>query len=321
MADAGAAPRVILARMDRLEAMRVFARVVERRSFAHAGRDLLLSRSKVSDAVRQLEERLGARLLQRSTRQVVPTAEGEAYHLRCLAILAEVEDAEAALGTTEPRGPLRIDGPGVLVRHFLLPGLPAFLARHPGIALHIGENDRLVDLVREGIDCVLRVGQLASSGLVARKVAMLDECTLASPAYLAAQGTPRTLDELEGHEMIGFVSSATGAVIPLEFQTDRGLRQIVLPTSVTVSSTMLNVELARQGLGLIQVPRYSREEDLAAGHLVEVLPAHRPTPSQVSILYPEGRQLSSRARVFMEWVAERFQPRREAKGRKRQRRQ
>ena len=186
--------------------------------------------------------------------------------------------------------------------------------------MHIGENDRLVDLVREGgSDCVIRVGQLASSGLVARKIAMLDECTLASPAYLAAHGTPRTLDDLDGHRMIGFVSSATGAVVPLEFQTDRGLRQITLPTSVTVSSTMLNVELARQGLGLIQVPRYSREADIAAGDLVEVLPAHRPTPSPVSILYPQGRQLSSRARVFVDWAAERFAPRREVNGRKRQR--
>lgn len=292
--------------MDRFEAMRVFTRVVERRSFAQAAHDLLLSRSKVSDVVRQLEDRLGARLLQRTTRQVAPTPEGQAYHRRCLAILADLEEAEAVAADAEPRGPLRIDVSGDLARRYLVPGLPDFLARYPGIAMHVGEGDRLVDLVREGVDLVIRVGEPADSGLIARRIAVLEECTLAAPAYLAAHGVPETLDDLDRHRMIGFVSSATGAVIPLEFQTDEGLRRFALPTSITASSALMNAALARAGLGLIQVPRYRYEDDMAAGRLIEVLSAHPPAPSPVSILYPANRQLSLRARVFIDWAAEKF---------------
>ncbi len=292
--------------MDRVETMRVFARVVERRSFAHAAQDLLLSRSKVSEAVRQLEARLGVLLLQRTTRQVVPTADGEIYHRRCLAILADIDEAETMLSETEPRGPLRIDVAGDLARCYLVPHLAGFLARYPGIALHIGEGDRMVDLVREGVDCVVRVGELSSSGLVARRVTQLEECTLASPAYLAAHGVPASLEELEGHRMIGFVSSSTGAVMPFEFQTEAGLRQVMLQVSVTVSSAMMNAALAKQGLGLVQVPRYRYAEDIAAGRLVEILKAYPPRPSPVSILYPENRKLASRARVFIDWAVRCF---------------
>ena len=256
--------------------------------------------------MQQLEARLGARLLQRTTRQVTPTPEGDLFHRRCLAILADIDEAEAVVSEAVPRGPLRIDMTGKLARHYLVPGLPEFLARYPGIRLHIGEGERIVDLVHEGVDLVVRVGEPADSGLKVRRLAMLPECTLASPEYLATHGVPATLDDLGGHCMIGFVSSATGAVMPLEFQTEAGLREVMLPASITVSSATMNFALAQRGLGLIQVPRYRSEEDITAGRLVEVLPAHPPTPSPVSILYPGSRQLSSRARVFIDWVAARF---------------
>ena len=149
----------------------------------------------------------------------------------------------------------RVDVSGGLARHFLVPSLPDFRARHPGIALHLGEGDRLVDLVREGVDLVIRVGEPADSGLIARRLTLFEECTLASPGYLAAHGAPSSLEDLGGHRMIGFVSTATGAVIPLEFQTEHGVRRMTLPISVTVTSHLMNVALAREGLGLIQVPR------------------------------------------------------------------
>lgn len=295
--------------MDHIEAMRTFARVVDRGSFAQAARDLRLSRSKASDAVRQLEARLGAKLLERTTRMVTPTPEGEAYHRRCLKILADLDDAESGFSLNRPRGPLRVDAPGELARHFLVPGLNAFLGDHPEIDLHLGEGDRLVDLVREGVDLVIRVGVPAESSLVARRVAMLEECTLASPAYLAAHGCPRTPDELDGHRMIGFVSSLTGSVIPLEFTIDGETKRILLPTSITVSSAMMNAALAREGFGLIQVPRYRYVDDIAAGRLVEVMPGFPPSPSPVMILYPDGRLLASRARAFIDWAAGRFSAR------------
>ena len=203
--------------MDRLDAMRLFTRIVERRSFTLAAQDIGLPRSTATDAVRQIEARLGVRLLQRTTRHVSPTLDGETYYQRCLAILAEVEDAESAFGGIKPRGQLRIDVHGTLLRRLLLPALPRFLATYPDLRLHIGEGDRLVDLVREGVDCVLRAGDLHDSAMVARRIAMIDEVTCASPAYLRAHGTPRSLADLDGHKMIGFVSSATGRVLPLEF--------------------------------------------------------------------------------------------------------
>jgi len=292
--------------MDKLDAMRLFTRVVERRSFTLAAQDLGLPRSTVTEAVQQLEARLRTRLLQRTTRQVSPTLDGEAYHRRCLAILAEIEDAEAGFGDAKPRGLLRVDVHGTLARHFVLPGLPRFLARYPDLQLHIGEGDRLVDLIREGIDCVLRVGDLQDSAMVGRRIAELDEATCASPAYLDEHGTPQSPDDLAGHRMIGFISSATGSFFPLEYCAAGALRQITLPVTVSVAGAETNVAAARLGLGLIQVPRYHVQADLDAGTLVEILRGY-PSPARpVSLLYPRNRQLSPRVRVFIDWLSREF---------------
>src|SRR5262245_5042180 len=204
--------------MDRLGAMRVFARVVERRSFTLAAEDLSLPRSTVTDAVKQVEQRLGVRLLQRTTRHVSPTLDGEAYYQRCVTILADIEDAEGAFVGVKPRGLLRVDVHGTLARHFVLPSLPSFLRTYPNIEIFMSEADRFVDPVREGSDCVLRVGVLRDSDMIARQVAMLEEITVAAPAYIEAHGRPQHPDMLaSGHRMVGYHSSALGAVLPLEF--------------------------------------------------------------------------------------------------------
>jgi DNA-binding transcriptional LysR family regulator len=292
--------------MDRFDAMRVFTRIVERRSFTLAAQDLSLPRSTVTEVVQQLEARLGVRLLQRTTRHVMPTLDGEAYHRRCLAIIADVEEADAAFRDAKPSGLLRVDVHGTLARHFLLPGLPAFLERYPGLELHLGEGDRLVDLVREGIDCVLRAGDLQDSGMIARRVALLGEATCASPAYLARHGIPATPGDLEGHRMIGFVSSATGSFFPLHFTVDGVLKRVTLPAPVSVVNAETNVVAARLGLGIIQVPRYHLEADLATGSLVEILADYPSPPLPVSLLYPHSRQLSPRVRVFIDWLTKEF---------------
>ncbi|HEX7803701.1 MAG TPA: LysR family transcriptional regulator [Pseudoxanthomonas sp.] len=292
--------------MDRFDAMRVFVRVVEQRSFTQAAQDLNLPRSTATDAIKQLEARLGVRLLQRTTRTVSPTLDGEAYYRRCLAILGEIEDAEAAFAGGKPRGLLHVDVQGTLARRFVLPGLPAFLARYPDLELFMGEGDRWVDLVREGVDCVLRVGEPRDTDMVARRVAMLAEVTCASPAYLAEFGTPASLEALAGHRMVGFRSSATGAVLPLEFMQEGTARYVTLPSKLSVTGAESYSAAARLGLGLIQAPRYNLEGDLARGTLVEVLPQHPPSPSPVSLLYPRNRQLSPRVRVFIDWVVETF---------------
>ncbi|URL60450.1 LysR family transcriptional regulator [Luteibacter flocculans] len=286
--------------------MRLFVRIVERRSFTLAATDLDLPRSTATQAIKRLETRLGVRLLQRTTRQVSPTLDGEAYYRRCVTILADIEDAEAAFGEARPSGLLRVDLHGTLARTFVLPLLPDFLARYPALRVHIGEGDRWVDLVREGVDCVLRVGELSDSTMVGRRIALLDEVTCASPAYLERHGTPTSLDDLEGHVAIGFLSTATGSTLPLEFVDGHDVRHVSLPSVVTVTGAETNLVIARLGLGLIQVPRYHVAEDLAAGTLVEVLPEHPPTPSPVSLLYPHNRQLSPRVRVFIDWLTGAF---------------
>lgn len=292
--------------MDRFDAMRVFIRVVEQRSFTQAAQDLGLPRSTATDAIKQLETRLGVRLLQRTTRTVSPTLDGEAYYRRCLAILGDIEDAEAAFAGAKPRGLLRVDVQGTLARRFVLPGLPAFLARYPDLELFMGEGDRWVDLVREGVDCVLRVGEPRDTDMVARRVATLAEVTCASPAYLAEFGMPASIEALAGHRMVGFRSSATGALLPLEFVKDGIARNVTLPATLSVTGAESYSAAARLGLGLIQAPRYNLEADLQRGTLVEVLPGYPPAPSPVSLLYPRNRQLSPRVRVFIDWLVEVF---------------
>lgn len=292
--------------MDRFDAMRVFARIVERRSFTLAAEDLGLPRATVTYALKELEARLGVRLVQRTTRHVSPTLDGEAYYQRCLRLIADMEEAESAFRGATPKGHLKIDVHGTLAGHFIVPHLPDFLARHPDITLHIGEGDRLVDLVREGVDCVLRVGTLRDSAMIARQVALLDEVTVASPAYLARHGTPRGLADLAGHRAVNFISSATGQPFPFEFTVSGAVERVALPGAVSVAGAEAFVGAALAGLGLIQVPRYHVADALADGRLATVLADCPPPPSPVSVLYPHNRQLSPRVRVFVDWVAARF---------------
>jgi DNA-binding transcriptional LysR family regulator len=294
--------------MDRLDAMRVFTRVTERRSFTLAAQDLGLPRSTLSDAVQQLERRLGVRLLQRTTRHITPTLDGEAYYQRCLRILAEVEDAEAAFVDAKPKGLLRVDVQGTLARHWVLPRLPEFLRTYPDLQLRMSEGDRFVDLIREGTDCVLRVGALSDSDMIARRLALLDEATMAAPAYIEAHGMPAHPSELQhGHRMVGFHSSATGGVLPLEFVVDGKLSTMLLPSIVAVTGADSYYKAAEYGLGLIQAPRYRAEADLRAGRMIELLPDHPPSPTPVSVLYPRSRQLSPRVRVFIDWLSAIFE--------------
>ena len=293
--------------IDRFETMRLYVRVVERGSFTRAAADLEIPRSTATEAIQRLERSLGSRLLERTTRHVAATPDGEAYYRRCIAILADLEEAEGALRGDEPSGVLRVDAPGTLTRVFLLPHLPAFLDRYPNITLQLGQGERLVDLVREGVDCVVRAGEPVESGLIMRRLASLPEITCASPDYLERFGTPRNLEDLDGHQMVGFLSSRTGAVWPLEFQTGEGLREMRLASRVVANDADTVHCLVRQGFGLAQAPRYRFLEDLASGALVEVLPDMPPTPISLSAFYPQNRQLSPRVRVFLDFVAALFE--------------
>jgi DNA-binding transcriptional LysR family regulator len=220
--------------MDRFDAMRVFTRIVERRSFTRAADDLGLPRSSVTDAVKGLEARLGVSLLQRSTRLVSPTLDGEAYYRRCVNLISDLEDAEAGFTGVKPSGPVRIDVHGTQARHFLLPGLPRFLDAYPDIRLHVGETHQALDMVREGFDCMLRAGELTvDSALIRRRLATLERGTFASPAYLSRFGTPESVDALEadGHRMVGRYAPDAPEVVPLNFLVDGKSRRLSLPRS------------------------------------------------------------------------------------------
>jgi len=292
--------------MDRFEAMRVFTRVVERRSFTLAADDLGLPRSTVTDAVKTLEARLGVRLLERTTRTVRPTLDGEAHYRRCLALIADIEDAEGAFGGAKPKGLLRLEVQGTLARHFLVPSLPKFFEEYPDIEISMSETERWVDLIREGVDCVLRFGQLPDSDMIAREVVVLERLTCAAPEYFARHGTPADLDALDGHRMIGLRSLTTGRVRPLEFTVGDSVREIMLPTIMSVTGTESYLATALLGLGLVQMPYFHAEQGLAQGALVQVLPAWPPRPVPVSLLYPRNRQLSPRVRVFLDWAMRLF---------------
>ncbi|CCW19057.1 Transcriptional regulator, LysR family [Sphingobium indicum BiD32] len=292
--------------MDRIDAMRLFVRIVERRSFAAAARDLSVPRSSVTQGIQELERRLGAQLLQRTTRQVRPTLDGEAFYRRCLSIVADIEEAEAAFSGAKPTGLLRVDVHGTLARHFMMPGLPLFLETYPGIQLLVSEADGFVDLTRDGVDCVLRVGELPDSSLIGRRIATLEQGTFASPDYLDRHGVPRMLQQLDGHRMIGYMSHVTGEVIPLEFTAAGKVQTMILPASIMVTGAETNVSAARLGFGLIQVPRYRVAEDIAAGSLVEILLDFPPSALPVHVLYTRTRQLSPRVRVFVDWLAKEF---------------
>ncbi len=292
--------------MDQLESLRLFARIVERASFSAAASDLGIPRSTATEAIRRLEARLGARLLERTTRHVAATPDGQLYYERCSAILSELDDAEAVLRDREPHGYLRIDAPGLLTRTFILPELPAFLGRYPRLQLHFGQGDRLVDLVREGVDCALRVGEPVDSGLIMRRLGMLREVTVASSDYLARHGVPRSIAELEGHRMVGFLSSLTGSVLPLEFMVDGAPQEVHLPMTVSANHSDTTADLVRRGFGLAQAPRYRFAAELASGALVEILPDHPPSSTPLCALYPPNRELSPRLRVFLDFIVELF---------------
>ena len=292
--------------VDRFEVMRLFVRVVERRSFTQAAHDMEVPRSTCTKVIRELENRLGSRLLQRTTRVVRPTLDGEAYYHRCLSILDDIEDADGAFRDATPKGLLRVEVQGTVARHFLMPSLPQFFARYPDIELSISESDRWVDLVQEGVDCALRYGKLRDSDLVARQVAMLERLTCATPGYLEKFGTPSTIDELEGHRVVGLRSITTGMVTPLEFGSGDDVRTLSLPATLSVTGTESYLAGIRLGLGLAQVPRFHIEEDLRRGTLVEMLTDTPPPSAPVSLLYARARQLSPRVRVFLDWAAREF---------------
>lgn len=292
--------------MDQVKAMKVFVRIYERASFTQAADDLNLPRATLTHTLNQFEAWLGTRLLERSTRKVRPTLDGEAYYQRCVQLLAEQEEAELAFRSVAPKGRLRVDLHGTLARHYVIPALPQFMARYPDIELSISEADRQVDLISEGIDCVLRAGTLSDSTLIGKRVANLRQITCASPAYLRKYGEPQNLDDLKNHRAVNYVSRTTAKLFPFEFMVDGELREVAIDGAVSVFGAEIYAASAIAGLGLIQCPHYRMETQIAQGLIKEILIKTPPPPMPVSVLYPHNRHMSPRVRVFVDWLGEVF---------------
>lgn len=294
--------------MDRFDAMQAFVKVVETGSFTKAAEALQLSKTTVSHLVQQLEGHLRVKLLHRTTRQVTLTPDGAAYHESASRLLADMDDAETSLAgaAATPRGRVRVDVPSPVARLILVPALPGFHARYPDIQIHMGVSDRRVDLVAEGVDCVLRGGGLTDSSLVARRVAELPMVVCAAPAYLQRVGQPEHPLALASapHSVVGFLSARTGRILPMTMT--RAAEQIKAPMRYSLAVDDGNACLAAglSGLGVICVPRYMVEAHLASGELLPLFEDWQVEPLPMVVAFPSSRHLSAKVRVVVEWIAE-----------------
>ncbi|HNN97481.1 MAG TPA: LysR family transcriptional regulator [Pseudomonadota bacterium] len=292
-----------------VEALRMFVRVAEQASFTRAGQQLGIPKSRVSLRLKALEERLGTRLLQRTTRAVRLTPSGEQLLERARQFLAEAtEMATMFQAPSALRGRVRIDLPVAFSRNLIIPRLPDFLAQHPHLELLVSTSDRRVDIVREGFDCVLRIGTLRQPGLVARRLGVLPMVNVASPAYLRRHGTPRTLSDLAGHLLVNYSPLLSGE--PPSFEYRQGSRWVSLPMrgALTVNGTDAYMAAGLAGLGILQVPRIGMQEAILRGQLVEILPEFTCEPMPVSLVHSHGRALPKPVRAVMAFIAEAMTP-------------
>ena len=293
--------------MNPLDRMQIFARVAQLSSFTQAAQVLGIPKASASLAVQQLEAQLGTRLLHRTTRRVQLTQDGQAYLERCKDLLADVDELQTMFHQPEGsalRGRVRIDMSTGVARQLVLPRLPEFLQRHPLLEVELSSTDRRVDVVREGFDCVIRVGPVAEPGLVARPLGHVRVATCASPAYLARMGTPHSLEDLARHELVHYVSTLGTRSQGFETLEGGEPRHHPMAGRVTVNSAEAYLGACAAGLGLIQAPLLGVQELIDRGLLVEVMPSHPAPPMAVTLLYAHRRHLPQRVRVVMDWLAQ-----------------
>ncbi|WP_215776427.1 LysR family transcriptional regulator [Paludibacterium sp. B53371] len=294
--------------MNQLDAMQIFVRVAELSSFTAAADSLGLPKATVSLAVQQLERLLGTRLLHRTTRSVQMTQDGHVVFERSKDLLADVAELQGLFrqAPATVSGRLRVDMPIAIARDLVIPHLPDFLRQYPALALELSSTDRRVDPVREGFDCVLRVGALLDSSLIARPVGEYRMINCASPAYLAEYGVPTSLADLSQHRLVHYLTHFGGRDPGFEY-LDPGLpgtvRHVAMGGVLTVNNSEAYTAACLAGLGIVQSPEPGMRRYLASGELVEILPSHRPAPMPISLIYANRRHLPQRVQVFMSWIA------------------
>jgi len=307
--------------MDQLLALRVFVRIAESGTFSKAADSLNVPRATATKLVQDLESHLGTKLLQRTTRRVNVTPEGAAYYERAVRLIGDLGDMDSSVrnARAQPRGRLRVDIGSSLANLFLLPMLPGFLARYPEIQLDLGVSDRQVDLIGEGVDCVIRGGALADTSQVARRIANLAFVTCASPVYLGARGAPKhpsdltpqpesetNAQQVPGHVIAGYFSAQTGKALPLLFRRGEETIEIQGQTSVAVNESTAHLSALLSGLGIGQTLRFMASPHLRSGALKPVLEKWTRPSMPLQIVYPSHRHLNAKVRVFVDWVVEAF---------------
>ncbi|MDH0098492.1 LysR family transcriptional regulator [Ectopseudomonas hydrolytica] len=292
--------------MDRFDAMQAFARVVETGSFTQAAATLHMSKTSATQLIQQLEARLRVRLLNRTTRKVNVTADGAAYYERVVRLLADMDDAETSLSSAAlaPRGRLRVDVPSPLARMLLIPALPAFYERYPEIQLTMGVSDRIVDIIGENVDCVVRGGEITDQSLVARHIGDLQLGIYATPGYLQRAGMPGHPRELgEGaHSTVGFLWSRTGKALPYAMQRGEERIEAQGRPLLTVDDGNAYLAAGLAGLGMLWLPHYMARPHLASGELVRLFDDWQMTPMPMYLAFPPNRHVSAKLRVFIDWV-------------------
>ena len=309
--------------MDQLLALRVFVRIAQSGAFTKTADVMNIPRATVSKLVQDLESHLGTKLLQRTTRRVNLTPEGAAYFERAIRLIAELEemDEQATRARIRPSGRIRVDIGSVLANMILIPALPAFRARYPELYIDLGVSDRLVDLIGDGVDCVIRGGDMADTSLVARRIADLDWVTCASPVYLSARGEPKHPLELmarepnpkdharvPGHAIVGYFSSLSGKAFPLDFR--KGQEHLIVNgnAAVALNESTAHVSALLAGVGVGQAFKFMVNPHVDAGRLKIVLNDWTRQRHQLHVVYPSSRHISAKLRLFVEWVAEVFAP-------------
>jgi LysR family transcriptional regulator, regulator for bpeEF and oprC len=298
-------------RMDRLQAMQVFVRVVETGGFTRAADVMSMPKATVTTLVQNLETHLGAKLLNRTTRRVSVTPDGAAYYERCVRILTDIEETEGALSRARstPRGRLRVDVSGGFGRRFLVPALSEFFERYPEIQLELGCSDRPVDLIEEGVDCVVRGGEQPDSTLIARKLGMIEFVSCATPGYLERHGVPLHPNDLAQHRLINYFSAKTGRMYKREFSRNGERVVLDLRGYVAFNDAEAMFQAGVAGLGIVQASELMACDALRRGAMAQILADWRIDPLPVYLMYPQNRHLSTKVRAFAEWVAEVYERR------------
>jgi len=296
--------------MDKFAAMQAFVRVVEAGTFTKAADSLNLPKPTVTRLIQMLEAHLQTKLLNRTTRRVTVTADGAACYDRALRLLGEMDELESSMSRAKanPRGRLRIDVGAAVAQLLLIPALPDFHARYPDIQIDLGVSDRPVDLIGENVDCVLRGGEITDQSLVARRIGEFHTILCATPAYIKRHGMPAHPNELEGddHRVVSYFSHRTGQPYPLTFTKNGERLELNGRYAISVNDSTANLAAGLAGLGIVRTSTFQARPHIDNGTLVPVLLDWCADSIPIHVVYPPNRHLSTKLRVFVDWVAELF---------------